>query len=263
MRRRIGLAALTCLELAPQDLVSAAAAAGYDSVGLRLIPVAGQVLPPFDERETARRLADTGVSVLDVEVFRLARETRVADFEPVMAAAARLGASELLVHGADPEESRLIESFGALCDLAARYGLGANLEPMPWVEISTVAKAKRIIAAAGKNNAALLVDPIHFFRADNRLEELKGAPLRYLQFCDAHPGRPADMQEIIRQARGDRLFPGEGALDLRGLLRALPDGLPISLEIPVARKLEPLQRARLAIEAAGRFLTTDPAGRRA
>ena len=46
--------------------------------------------------------------------------------------------------------------------------------------------------------------------------------MRYVQFCDAHAGRPADMQEIIRQARGDRLLPGEGALDLRGLLHAPP-----------------------------------------
>src|SRR5438034_4142705 len=28
--------------------------------------------------------------------------------------------------------------------------------------------------------------------------------LRYMQLCDARPERPADMQEIIRQARSDR-----------------------------------------------------------
>jgi sugar phosphate isomerase/epimerase len=73
--------------------------------------------------------------------------------------------------------------------------------------------------------------------------------LRYMQLCDARPERPLDMQEIIRQARGDRLFPGEGGLDLKGLLRALPAGIPFSLEIPVAQKLEPLERARRALAA--------------
>jgi sugar phosphate isomerase/epimerase len=105
-------------------------------------------------------------------------------------------------------------------------------------------------------NAALLVDPIHFFRADNSFEELKGAPLRYLQFCDAHPGRPADVQELIRQARGDRLFPGEGALDLRGLMRALPDGLAMSLEVPHAGRLDARERARRALSATRKFLET-------
>jgi len=252
--RQIGLAALTCLELAPPDLVSAAAAAGYDRVGLRLIGVPGQTLPPFEQRELEKRLADTGMKVLDVEIFRLEAGTRVASFEPTLAIAGRLKASEILVHGADPEPARLADTFAQLCDLAGRYGLNANIEPMPWVDVSTVAQAKRVISRSGRTNAAVLVDAIHFFRADNTFDDLKGAPLRYVQFCDAHPGRPTEVQEIIRQARGDRLFPGEGALDLRGLLKALPADLPLSLEMPIAKKVEPFERAKQAMAATRRFL---------
>ena len=57
------------------------------------------------------------------------------------------------------------------------------------------------------------------------------------------------MQEIIRQARSDRLFPGEGGLDLTGLLRTLPAGLPLSLEIPYAKPMPALERARRALAA--------------
>lgn len=264
MKRAIGLAALTVLELTPPEQVAVAARAGYSHVGLRLIPVAGQTLPPFNAGELARRLSDTGIKVLDLEVFRLACDTCVADFEPVIASGARLGASELLVHGADGDEARLTESFGRLCDLAAGYGLNANLEPMPWVEISTIAQAKRLLAAAGRNNAALLVDPIHFFRADNRIDELKGVRANYVQLCDAPARRPADMQEILRQARADRLFPGEGEFDLRGLLAAVPAGLPVSLEVPCARPMSPLERARRALEATKALLSRlDPGGRTA
>jgi sugar phosphate isomerase/epimerase len=252
--RAIGLAALTVLELAPPEQVAVAAQAGYTHVGLRLIPVAGQTLRSFDPRELEQRLADTGIRVLDLEVFRLAPETRVADFEPVIAAGARLGASELLVHGADADEARLAASFAQLCDLAGGYGLNANLEPMPWVEISTVARAKRLLSAAARSNAALLVDPIHFFRADNRIDELEGVRANYIQLCDAPAKRPADMQEVLRQARADRLFPGEGELDLRGLITALPAGLPISLEVPCARPMGPLERARRALAATNRLL---------
>jgi sugar phosphate isomerase/epimerase len=254
----IGLAALTCIELAPPDLVSTAAAAGYDCVGLRLIPVAGQTLPAFEQRELERRLADTGVSVLDVEVFRLDADTDVMTFEPTMALAARMKATELLVHGADPVEPRLVETMSRFCDLALKYGLNANLEPMPWVEVSTIAKARRLLSKVSTKNAALLVDPIHFFRADNSFDELKGAPLRYLQFCDAHPGRPTDVKELMRQARGDRLFPGEGALDLRGLLGALPPDLPMSLEVPHAGSLHPCERARRALAATRSLLARIP-----
>ena len=43
--RTIGLAALTVLELPAHEQVSVAAQAGYSHVGLRLVPVANQVLP--------------------------------------------------------------------------------------------------------------------------------------------------------------------------------------------------------------------------
>jgi sugar phosphate isomerase/epimerase len=259
MKRGIGLAALTVLELPPHEQVSVAAQAGYSHVGLRLIPVAGQ---PFhhvlDVDKVEKRLADTGVRVLDVEVFRLAPETRIDEFESTMAAAARLRATELLVHGADPDATRLTETFARLCDLAASYGLSANLEPMPWVDVSNLAKAQRVLDAAGRNNSGLLVDAIHFYRAGDSLQALAKLPrklLRYMQLCDARPERPSDMQEIIRQARSDRLFPGEGGLDLNGLLRALPAGIPISLEVPVSKKMEPLERARRALAATNAILS--------
>jgi len=158
MKRAVGLAALTVLELPHEEQVSVAAQAGYSHVGLRLVPVAGQPYNhPFDVVQVEKRLADTGVSVLDVEVFRLTPQTNIKEFEAVMATAQRLGATELLVHGADSDEARLIESFGRLCDLAAGYGLSANLEPMPWVDVSTVAKARRIVDAARGNSAGSAV----------------------------------------------------------------------------------------------------------
>jgi len=259
MKRAIGLAALTVPELPPHEQVSVAAQAGYSHVGLRLIPVAGQ---PFhhalDVDEVEKRLAGTGVRVLDVEVFRLTPETRINEFESIMATAARFRATELLVHGADPDAARLTDTFGRLCDLAALYGLSANLEPMPWVDVSNLAKAQRVLDAAGRKNSGLLVDAIHFFRAGDSpaaLAKVGRQLLRYMQLCDAPPERPSEMQEIIRQARADRLFPGEGGLDLRGLLRALPAGIPISLEVPVSQKMDPLERARRALAATNAILS--------
>lgn len=256
--RSVGLAALTVLELPHHEQVAVAAQCGYSHVGLRLVPVAGQ---PFghalDLPALERRLADTGVRVLDVEVFRLDAQADIAAFEPVLAAAARLKATDLLVHGADADEARQVDSFGRFCDLAARYGLAASLEPMPWVAVSTIEKALRVIEGAGRANGALLVDAIHFFRAGDRLEDLRRVPparLRYAQLCDAPAQCPPDLPEIMRQARGDRLPPGEGGLDLRGLLAALPPCIPLSLEVPLARPLPAAERARLVREAALRLL---------
>jgi len=62
------------------------------------------------------------------------------------------------------------------------------------------------------------------------------------------------MDEILRQARNERRFPGEGDADLISLLRGLPATVPLSLEIPTRRLLEQgvsgEQRARMALEKA-------------
>lgn len=264
--RPISLAALTVLELTPPEMVSCAAEAGFGHVGIRLIAATPNE-PQHDLvgdtpllRELLRRLADTGVEVLDVEIFRLRPETRVADFEAAVATAARLGARELLVAGHDPDEARLADTFAAFCTLAARHGLGAGLEFMPWTDARDLAQAARIVERAGCDNGAVLVDAFHFSRSQSRIADLATIPpqrLRWLQLCDAPAQLPVSMEAIIAEARAERRFPGEGGIDLAGLLRAMPAGTPLSLEIPthtLARSVGAVERARRALAATRRLL---------
>lgn len=267
MTRPIALAALTVLELSPPELVTCAAQAGYSHVGIRLLP-ATTTERQYDLvgdtpllREVEARLADTGVKVLDAEIFRIKPETRVADYEAAIATAARLGARELLVAGNDPDQARLTANFSAFCELAARFRLGASLEFMPWTDAKDLVQAARIVAASGQANAGVLIDPLHFSRSRSRIEDIASIPaarLRYLQFCDAPAAIPPTMDEILAQARAERLVPGEGGIDLPGLLRALPPGLPLSVEVPMntlAQTVGAVERARRALAATRRVLS--------
>jgi sugar phosphate isomerase/epimerase len=266
MTRPISLAALTVLELTPPEMVSCAADAGFSHVGIRLLP-ATPTEPQYDLvgdtpllREVEARLADTGVQVLDAEIFRLKPDTRVADYEAAIATAARLGARELLVAGNDPDDERQIASFAAFCELAARYGLGAVLEFMPWTDARDLREATRIVERCGRENAGMLIDPFHFSRSRSRLDDVALVPpgrLRYLQFCDVPAAVPPTMQAILDEARAERLFPGEGELDLLGLLRAVPRDVPLSVEVPtltLARTVGATERARRALAATRRVL---------
>ena len=261
MPRILSLAALTVLGCTPAEQVHCAAEAGFSHVGIRLVPatptepdpgLASQG-PAWQALEQA--LQATGVQVLDVEIFRLRPDTQVAAFEPLLALAARLGARELLVSGHDPDAARLTDRFGALCALAARHGLGANLEFMPWTEAASLTQAARIVADCGQPNAGVLVDAFHLSRSGGRVDEvaaLPRGPLRYLQLCDAPARVPDTMDEILHEARSERLFPGEGGLPLRALLREVPRDLPLSLEVPtktLARTLPARARARRAMQA--------------
>jgi len=267
-RHPIALAALTVLELAPPDMVSCAADAGYDFIGLRLLsatptevqhPMVGDTALV---RETAQRIADTGIKVLDIEIFRLKPETNVADYRIALETGARLGAREALVAGNDPDESRLTSRFAEFCDLAGEYGIAANIEPMPWTDVRSFADGLRVVAAARRDNGGVLVDALHFDRAGGRAEEIAVAPvhvLRYLQVCDAPAARPTDTETLLFQARAERLMPGDGGLDLRSMLRAIPSTVPLSLEIPMqalTKTMPAVPRTREMLRKVRRLLET-------
>lgn len=258
--RILSLASLTVLEISPPQMVEVAARAGYSHVGLRLVPATPQehhfalVADAELRRQTSAACATPAFACWMWRSCGLP-QTRVADFEAVLAVGAEFGASELLVAGNDPDEARMTERFAELCDLASIYGLHPHLEFMPWTDARDLQQAVRVVENAGRDNAAVLVDAFHFDRSASRLEDLaKVAPsrLRYAQLCDVAGPRPDDMQEILRQARNERRFPGDGDCDLAGLLHCLPANLPLSLEIPTVKLLEQgvgaLERAQMALD---------------
>lgn len=249
MKRVFSLAQLTTLSLSPPEMVSLAHRAGYDFTGVRLLPSApgGIAYPLMDNpgmlRETLARMEDTGTRIFDLEMIRIDAHFNVKDYLSFFEVGAKLGAKAMLVAGDDPDEARMIESFATLCDAACEFGLTSDLEFMPWTVVNNVRSAARIVGAANRPGGGVLVDALHFARSDSRLEDLDALPrewLHYAQMCDAPALPPATMEGLIRAARGDRLLPGEGALDIASIFRHLPADLPISLEIPSDRRLPDL-----------------------
>jgi sugar phosphate isomerase/epimerase len=261
---------LTVIELSPVQQVRCAAEAGWRHIGLRLVP-ATDAEPRWDAvgdtpmvRELRAALRDTGVAVLDVEILRLKPDTVVADFAALLDTAAALGARCLLVAGNDPDEARLTERFAELADRAAPLQLTPCIEAMPWTDVRDMLQTARIVETAGRANAGVLIDAIHFDRGGNHPAQIAGVPphrLPYAQLCDAPAERPSDLATLLHQARAERLPPGEGGLDLAGLLHALPPDLPLSLEVPMrtlAARVPAVERARRLRETTLRWLARQP-----
>jgi sugar phosphate isomerase/epimerase len=262
-RRELSLAHLTVLDATPPELVTVAAAAGFRQIGIRLTATPSVGVPPYDVlgdtpmlRETVRRLADTGVSVLDVEFLRFEPEQPVGVPEGFLEAGARLGAKYVLVMSAEPDESRTLDRFGELCDRAAQYGLHVCLEFAIYTGVKRLADAARMVGQSGRSNASVLVDALHFSRSGGTPADIPTVDpslYRYAQICDAAPGMPTEPPDLIREARTGRLLPGEGVLPLADLVRALPATTPLAVEAPVRATaglpaLERAQRARRAME---------------
>ena len=259
------LAHLSALDLSPPELVIAAAEAGYRYVGLRLVAVtsAGPAWPLWKDRATMAatksRMAETGVGVLDVELVKLLPECDVRSFEPCFEAAAELGARHVLTQADDPVSERAAGNYAALCDLAAPYGLSCDIEFIPWLQTNNLASARKLIDSAGRDNCGLMIDTLHFARAGCQLRELLECPkewFHYVQLCDAPSASPASIDGLIYAAREERRFPGEGELDLTGILSCLPHPIVIGIEIPsetLSFTTGPEERARMAREATMRL----------
>jgi len=259
----ISLAHLTVLDTTPPELVTVAAAAGFRTIGIRLTATPSVGIPPYDIlrdgpilRETLLRLADTGVSVLDTEFLRFEPDQPVGVPEGFLEVSARLGAKNVLVMSAEPDEGRTIERFGDLCDRAAGYGLQVCLEFAVYTGVRTLAHAAQVVAKAKRPNASVLVDALHFSRSGGipaHIGQVDPALLRYAQICDASADVPAptDTPALIREARTGRLLPGEGALPLAELVAALPPGVPLAIEAPcrATAELPAVERARRAYRA--------------
>jgi sugar phosphate isomerase/epimerase len=220
----------------------------------------GPAYPLMDDRgqlrETKARLAATGVRVADLEVVAFRADTVVASLEAFLETGRELGARHSLVAAYDPDLDRFSDRFAEYCALAERYGLTADLEFMPWTFVPDLATASRIVARSGQANAGVLVDALHFDRSNSSIAELARVPtsrLHYWQLCDGPVERPATTDEMTHAARYERMFPGEGGIDLASLARAMPPDIAVSIEVPtaeLAKTVDARTRAQRALSAA-------------
>ncbi|SDP15416.1 Sugar phosphate isomerase/epimerase [Rhodoferax sp. OV413] len=248
MPRLYSQAYLTACALTPPQAIRQAAALGYSDVGLRLWPnVAGApqqflIGQPAVLRETLAVQRDTGVGVFDLEIIRIGAGFDPRIYLPLLEAGAALKARALLVAGDDTDEPRLTEAYARLCELVQPYGLTADLEFMPWTAVPDANAALRIVLAAGRPaSAGILVDALHFDRSGTTLDDIRALPrdlLHYAQVCDAPTraqwtpvGRAFTVEEMVHTARCERLQPGEGGIGLQALFSALPNDLPVSVEV--------------------------------
>jgi len=247
--RRLSLAYLTVNGVSLAEHISIAAETGFQSVGLRLL---GSRAPAPEDwrneslvREAEQRLAQTGITVLDCEIFWLLPETRVAEHEGLLAVMQRLNASLLLVLSRDADLARGFDNFVALCELAKPYGVLCCHEFSKITPVETLQQTVEIVQRSRQPNARVLVDALHLSRSGGTPRDVAAvdpALFEYAQLCDA-PARIPDL-ERMRLEPGDRLLPGQGGLPLVELVRVLPPELPLAVEAPVKQLEEMPQSER-------------------
>lgn len=238
----LSLCPLTVLPCSPLDQIDAAFYAGFDAIGLRLVPTLAtdiDVMADSSLRDAIRqRLRSAEIAVLDVEIVRLSPTTDVGALEPMLYFAADLGARSIMVTGVpinaarQEETDEMIAKLHELCHLAQGLGLGVTLEFMVFRTIATLADAIRIRDCVGLPNLTICIDALHLHRSGGTsadLAVLEPGTLSCFQICDGPAEAPED---YAKEARFGRLLPGHGELPLVDMLGALPRDVPIAVEVP-------------------------------
>jgi sugar phosphate isomerase/epimerase len=240
MGHRLSLAYLTVSGAAPVEQIEAAAAAGFDSVGLRFLAPGDLVLEheilgnkPLI-RDIKLACQRTGIDVLDVEQWTLSANTDLKRLLPAIETAAEIGASFVQCVSEDPDRNRALDHYRALCDAAAPFGMRVALEFMKWREIKTIEGALAFVNQADRINGGIMIDTLHLSRSGGTpaaVAEVPSERLVYVQLCDASAHVP-QLEELRQEARTGRLYPGEGSLWLKEVLDVLRPNVPLSIEAP-------------------------------
>lgn len=236
MRRSI---ATVCLSGTLDEKLEAASAAGFDGIELFEADLVNAPLAPAEVRALAGEL---GLTIDLYQPFRDFEAVPEPDFRRAEAkfdVMEALGAPTMLVCSnvrpeAIDDDALAAEQLHALAERAEARGLKIAYEALAWGRhVSTYDHAWRIVEQADHPALGTCLDSFHILSRGTSLETLDRIPgekIFFLQLADA----PHLTMDVLQWSRHYRCFPGQGALDVAGLLRRVLatgyDG-PLSLEV--------------------------------
>jgi sugar phosphate isomerase/epimerase len=269
MKMQFGLAHLTALSCTPPELIYIASEAGYDFISPRLILMGNEpnldcdlTRNPAMLRKTKAALSETGIRVHDIELARIFQGVDFGSYLPAFEIAAELSARHVLSSIWTPDLRYATDRFQELCDLVAPFGLTVNLEFVSWADVKDLKSAMDVVTNAQRENVGIMVDVLHFHRSKVQLPELDLVPRRWFNFmhlCDAPPEIPSSKEDLIKTGREERLYLGEGGIDVASIVSRLPE-VPYIIELPNARRIKEfgaLEHVRRCLQTARSYLESN------
>jgi sugar phosphate isomerase/epimerase len=211
-------------------LIDAAADACFDGLSIWTAHHDWAVADGMASQEFFDHHRERGLSVPAAEVVvEWATSDRRAVEEAnshILDVTALAGGSSVIAVTLEPELPPLrdaVTGLRALCDIAADRGLAVSFEFLPWTGVPDLAGAVRLLDAVDRDNLGLVLDTWHWFRQPGgpdvpTLRAIPAERIHMLQLNDA-PAQP-EGNPIVETVTA-RLLPGEGAIDIAGLLDVL------------------------------------------
>ena len=254
MARKFSLAYLTIPGVDPVSQIKIAKEAGYDFVSLRTIPMHLPGEPEFLPQKDPdlfdaikKALKEYDMPLMDIELARIRPDLDIEEYRPAFEAAAKLGATDVLGSVWSRDKAWYTDTAGKVADYAKEFGLKFNIEFLPWAGVRNLQEDIMLVDKLGRDNVFVMVDTLHAGRAGVTAEELARTPRKYFNFihlCDGPAGPDGDPvldnikdDLMLYTAREARFYPGEGVMDIAGMVKAMPE-IPLSIELPNLKEIE-------------------------
>ena len=230
--RLLSLAAGVIPELIkdPARFVEVTAGAGWKATGVWFDQ---ESWSSSTSREVKRRIDDTGIEAVDMEVIRLGRSIDTG--KALIEAACEVGAKNILVVSSLHSSKETAEQLSHLCSLAKAGDITICLEFMKFTSVKSLSDALEVVKLVDAPNVGILLDLLHVVRSGTTFKEIKACDpnlFPYVQWCDgtAQPVGLSD-SELIIDALDNRLIPAQGKLDALKFESLFDAGIPFSIEV--------------------------------
>jgi sugar phosphate isomerase/epimerase len=205
--------------------IDAAAAAGFDCVGLDVASLLAHEAAGLPPAAIAEQLAARGIALHELAFLGLSgdRDRARHDLDDVLRLVEALGPAQVEGVILGEIDAACVEATRTATAALAAHGVVLCIEYVTGMPVRSIAQVRELIAAVGSPAPAVCVDAFHFFHGPDTwadLEELPVAELALVQCEDAlpiAPGVDAGADPVVN----GRALPGEGHLDLDRFARCL------------------------------------------
>lgn len=223
---------LNCSTIRPVPVlekISIAGEAGYKAIELWHDDLDAHIARGGTLAEVRKALGDQGLTVPTTIYLKGWFETtgeehrsELAECQRRMAQAVEVGAVHVIAGPAAgfADHDQGARNYRELLELGIRMGVKPSMEFLGFVDdLNTIEGALEIITKAGHPEGTLVLDPFHIFRGGGSMETI--AQLRPQQIAICHFNDTPASPPRLQQHDKDRVYPGEGHLDLKRLLTLL------------------------------------------
>lgn len=218
------------LMLKPAKFIEITAKSGWEASGVWFDPGSWTA---STSREVKKRIDDTGIEIVDMEVVRLGKGDDNGKF--LIDAAYEVGAKNILVVSSLSSAQETADRISQLCSQAEDGNICVCLEFMKFTNVKNLSDALEIVGLVDAPNVGILLDLLHVVRSGTSFNEIRACDPKlfpYVQWCDG-TRNPVGWSnaDLVTDALDDRLIPSEGKLNASEFESLFDKDIPFSIEV--------------------------------